>query len=654
MQVIQHLWRRRRVRIAGVLDQVAVDTPDDLAAIYRDYWELVYKRCYATLQDHEAASDATQDVFEQALTSFEAIRHDVVRGLMDLARTISYERKRRPKREVSLAELTLTGQAPARGSDNDPAEIAEQHRVLHAVWSALSPVERRYVADKFAGFSFEEIARRRGRALGTVSSNLARAHEHARKMREPLLPGILALAAWRRLTELSRRARNAAQSGSVAAAAQPVGSFTVSLTLAGLVAGAVPAVATASSGFPHRAVAMMVPTNANGAAAGTLQAGLAVGSLPHATSATASAPRGQTGAGPAGSSTLSHLGLPGSAMTETPEDTEISSATPSPNYQQDHTIVALGHGDQCSCRVLLLTNDGGATWLAQTGAPAGDQIVLSPTFPQDSSIFVGYATGVGTTSDYWTPGFGQRFVPLLGAPAGSLTLPAGFDRGDNRIIVSTPNEVWSYSWPSASLQPLLVEPARSTPAVATAYGSPDTGVMVLTTTEAFDPHQPFDAVASGGGETLWACAAGQPCRRSATLPLPAGAGLVASPRFAADHAVVAYGPGRMAASSDSGTTFAEIALPSSNVPPIDVRFAPSSSGPALWVTTPRGAGWALMRRPSLSSPWQEADGGNPAIIAEGGRIVVIEAQRLLYLLAQGGLLCSVNGGVTWEARCPAA
>jgi RNA polymerase sigma factor (sigma-70 family) len=653
MQVIQHLWRRRRVRIAGVLDQVAVDTPDDLAAIYRDYWELVYKRCYATLQDHEAASDATQDVFEQALTSFEAIRHDVVRGLMDLARTISYERKRRPTREVSLAELTLTGQAPARGDDNDPAEIAERHRVLHAVWSGLSPVERRYVADKFAGFSFEEIARRRGRALGTVSSNLARAHQHARKMREPLLPGILALAAWRRLTELSRRARNAAQSGSMAAAAQPVGSFTVSLTLAGLVAAAVP-MATAAQTRGMRAastpVAMaLAPESAGGA--GRVGATVAAVAPASTSSSAAAAPERRPG--------VAGGGLPlvpsGSAASETPEDTLIYTATPSPNYDQDHTIVALGTGRQCQCWALLITTDGGTTWAAQAGPPAGDQVVLSPTFPADPSIYVGYANGNGTLSNYWTPRFGRAFRPLAGLPPGAITLPAGFDRGDDRIIVATPTGIWSRDTHTGVVQPMILETAYATPSVTTSLDAPADGVMAMTTTRALAPGESASASALQSGEQLWSCPPGSPCQRVGSLPLLPGGVLLLSPSFNTDRTVIAYtGGGQFLASANGGGSFASIDLPAPRANKGDLMLGPSAAGVGLWVTVRAPSGWALMAKTTVTSPWHEADAGNPSIRGTGGHVVVVGPQRLLFLLAQGGLLCSVNGGVTWEARCPAS
>ena len=647
MQVIHHLWKGRRVRVAGVLEQIAIECPDDLAAIYRDHWELVYKRCYATLQDHEAALDATQDVFLQGLNSFDQIRHDVLRGLLDLARTISYERKRRPTREVALAEPLH-----ANGRGDDPAEIAERHRVLDAVWAGLSPVERRYVADKFAGFSFEEIAQRNRRALGTVSSNLARAREHARRMREPLLPTALGLALWRKLTDASRRARNVVQDGSVAAAAQPVGSLTVSLTLAGLIAGAVPAMSGVAQ--PARAVA-----SASGVAPGldiapgTMQAGEIVGQTVHATTATAQTPGGGgRSAGPA----LPNLLPSGSASSETPEDTRITSATPSPNYDQDHTIVALGYGHRCACPDVLMSTDGGATWVAAQGPPGGDQIVLSPTFPADPTIYVGYSNGGGGSkvSDYSAKAFGQRFTPMAGAPTGALTPAAGFDRGDDRIVISNATGAWSYDADTAAVTPLLIETASIPPSVATPFHAVDSGVIVMTTAQALSPGEVHTDVPTSNGEVLWACPPARPCTRISSVSLPSGAQIVASPSFSADRTVLAYGNGQLLASSDAGTSFTALGLPSPNLAPTFLDVAASAGGVALWATIPQGSHWALIAKPGLGSAWREVDGSNATITDMGGRVVVADAQRVLFLLAQGGLLCSVNGGVTWGARCPAA
>jgi DNA-directed RNA polymerase specialized sigma24 family protein len=645
VQVIHQLWKGRRVRVAGVLDQVAVDCRDDLAAIYRDYWELVYRRCYATLQDHEAALDATQDVFVQALHSFEDIQNDIVRRLVDLARTISYERKRRPTREVALS-----GAHHANGGADDPAEIAERHRMLASVWSGLSVVERRYVADKFAGFSFEEIARRNRRALGTVSSNLARAREHARRMREPLLPGVLALAAWRRLTDASRRARNLAQSSTVAAAAQPVGTFTVSLTVAGLIASAVPvAVAATAGGSPWRSA--LASATLPEAIDGATTASSTLGEPIKVTAAPATRP-------PSGDS--SGLSLPrllpgGSAAAETPEDTQIFTATASPNYAQDHTIVALGYGKQCGCQALLMSTDGGADWQAADGPPSGDQIVLPPAFPRDPAIYVGYSSGATTElNNYWTPRFGVGFQQLQRVPAGALALPAGFDDTDHRIVSSTPAGVWSTEVGSASPQPLLVETQGTAPATSVPLDSPSTGLMVLTSSQAVGSRASVAAISTHGGETLWSCPPAQPCLQVAALALPTGAQLVASSSYGRDRSVVAYLGGELYESADGGKSFGGVDLPWVGAQFFHVVLAPTQAGTALWATVSHRAGWALMTRPSSGGNWAEADGGNRAITGSGGRLIVVSAQRLLFLPAQGGLLCSVNGGVTWEARCPSA
>ena len=644
MSVIEHLWRGRRVRVAGAVEQVAVDCPDDLAAIYQQYWDLVYRRCLATLGDEQAAEDATQDVFLLALSNFEQVQHDIVRGLLDAARTISYERRRRPAREVTLPH------PPHRnGHHDDPAEIAERHGELTAVWSGLSPVERRYVADKFAGFSFEEIARRNRRKLGTVSSNLFRAREHARNLRG--LPAILGVAGWRRLTDLTHRARNAAHSSAATAGAQPVGTLTLSLTLAGLVAGGMPvasAVASAAAS-PARALAVAPSTQMPaGGSAGTVQAAGISAAAPGSSVGYASQPASSQHAANGG------LPLPGSASSETPEDTVIYTATPSPNYQQDHTIVALGHGNTCSCNVLLRSTDGGATWLARPGAPDGNQVALPPAYPSDARIFIGNTARGSSAGDWWAPSFDGTFT-MLPLPAGTLALPAGFDSGDARVIASTPTGVWSYDTVSKVVQPLVVETNSSVaPALATPLGSVEAGVLAMTSAQAVTPGTPARAANPSSDLTLWDCPPGQSCSPSADVPVGLGGMLAAAPDYATSPVLVAYGPKAAVVSADGGRSFAPLQLQDGTTTVSWVALGAGSGAPTLWLVGYRGSSVVLEFAPSVSGGWHEIDHGMPQITAAPGRLVTLGGERAMYLSGSGGFVCTDDGGAHWTPRCPAA
>jgi DNA-directed RNA polymerase specialized sigma24 family protein len=648
MSVIQHLWRGRRVRVAGALDQVAVDRPDDMAAIYQQYWELVYKRCLATLGNEQAAEDATQDVFLLALSNFEQVQHDVVRGLLDIARTISYERRRRPAREVSLAN---PGQHSNGSGADDPAEIAERHGVLTAVWSGLSPVERRYVADKFAGFSFEEIAQRNRRKLGTVSSNLFRAREHARSLRGPTLPALLGVAGWRRLSDLTRRARNSAHAASTAAAAQPVQTLTVSLTLAGLLAGVTPAVSGGSGSRADGAgpTAVVPPTqlpiDASGSAAPV--GGVSGGSRPGV--AVAYAARSH----PASSGASPTLPLTSPASAETPEDTVIYTATPSPNYDSDHTILAIGRGMSCGCPVLLVSPDGGMSWTASTGVPDGDQLVLPPDYPRDPRIFVGYQFEAPGMSNWWAPTFGAAFQPMLG-PAGAIALPAGFDTGDERAIISTTTGVWSEDLARPVLHPLLVETRPDgSAAVATPLGAVGTGVLAMTTSSAVAPGAAAN-VAGAPGLTLWACPPGRACETRGAVPLQSANGLVTSRAFGADHTLAVWAHDAVMTSSDGGTTFSALAIPAGATAVGSLTLGRGTSMVVpVWLVVQRGSAFALDLSTNADGNWHDVSDGLTQITGAPGRVIALGPHRTLFLSSAGGLLCTSNDGATWAPRCAA-
>jgi DNA-directed RNA polymerase specialized sigma24 family protein len=644
MAMAQHLWKGRRVRVAGVLEQVAVRRPEELAEIYGEYFDLVYRRCHATLQDREAALDATQDVFVQALNSFEQVRHDIVRELLDLARTLSYERRRRPAREVPAANPCASARA------EDPAEIAERHGVLDAVWSGLSPTERRYVADKFAGYSFEEIARRNRRALGTVSSNLDRAYKHARRMRQPMLPGLLGLLGWRRLHDLGRRARAAATSPYASLAAQPVQSLTLTVAIAGMLGGVGAAATLPHAPGPTAPVMAAQPSTDHDAlqvaGAGPLASG--GGGTPIAYSS------GSNAAPRTGGSLLA-LPLGGSAESETPEDSTIFTVTPSPHYAQDHTLVALGTGHSCNCQVIMRSTDGGATWHTAPGPKTGTQIVLPPNYPNDSRIYVGDGNGFSAGGIYWTARWGDTFSPIAGVPAGTLAVSSGFDSGDPRLFVASTQGLLSYDTSSGIVNTLIVNPlGGAQAAVGTAWGAPQTGIFALTNSKAFSPSAPTDSATAPQGTSVWICPPGGMCHRTATIVNAVMWQLSVSRNFAVDHTLSIDSGTQFLVSRDAGRTFSAVATPAAvNGGELTVD-SDGSASVVLWLVAQlRSQTWTILRSGTVGQTWSGTT-SNAALASRGGALVPVSVDRTIVELPQGGLLCSVNNGASWATRCPAA
>ncbi len=537
---------------------------------------------------------------------------------------------------------------------DDPAEIAERHRTLDDIWAGLSEVERRYVADNFAGFSFEEIAQRNGRKVGTVSSNLFRARKHARSLGEPSFPAVIGAAAWQRVTDLARRVRNAAHSTSTAAAAQPVQSLTISLTLAGLVAGVGPAVAAvpAAVALQGGGVSASSPFDGAGAAPNLAAQSAPVG----AGGSRVSFASGGGGSAPPASAAA---GLPAvlvSAASETPEDTQIYTATPSPSYPQDHTILALGRGQSCACNVLLRSTDGGATWTSTAGVASGDQLVLPPDYPRDPRLFVGYAHQAPDLNNWWAPSFGDSFRALPG-PAGSIALPAGFDSGDPRVIVSALSGIWSVDMATQVAHPLVVETSRnSVPAVATPVGAGGTGVLAMTSSQAVAPGTIASLVAPSQARTLWACPPGTPCRAQSTVPVDSDARLTVSPAYAIDNTLLAYTWTTGAVlSRDGGSSFTPVQLPPDAG---RVNFAtfgdPAGDATPMWMVVQHSNGFALEFSPNLNGAWHEVDHGLRQITGGTGYVVALAPHRVLYLSTTTGMLCTVDDGGTWSPRCPAA
>ncbi|HKB48265.1 MAG TPA: hypothetical protein VKC57_11250, partial [Ktedonobacterales bacterium] len=351
-------------------------------------------------------------------------------------------------------------------------------------------------------------------------------------------------------------------------------------------------------------------------------------------------------------------GLPvvlASAATETPEDTQIYTATPSPSYAQDHTILALGRGQSCACNVLLRSTDGGATWTSTAGVASGDQLVLPPDYPRDPRIFVGYAYQAPGLNNWWAASFGESFRALSG-PAGSIALPAGFDSGDPRVIVSALSGIWSVDMATQVSRPLLLDTRQGgTPALATPLGADGTGVLAVTSSQAVAPGAVGDLAAPSQARTLWECPPRSPCRARSAVPLKLDALLTISPAFAVDNTLLAYTWSGAVLSRDGGASFAPVNVPVSATRIVFFAFGEASAAATpMWMVVQRSNGFGLEFSPNLNGTWHEVDHGMSQITGGPGYVVALAPHRDLYLSTSAGLLCTVNDGGTWSSRCPAA
>ncbi|HVM40114.1 MAG TPA: hypothetical protein VM618_04955, partial [Acidimicrobiia bacterium] len=325
-----------------------------------------------------------------------------------------------------------------------------------------------------------------------------------------------------------------------------------------------------------------------------------------------------------------------------PEDARITSfsAASSPGSRG---IVAVGRRPgECArdCLAVFRSVDGGASWerLAARGI-TGSTLAVAPAFPDDPRIVALGPAGLSVSRDG-----GETFIPVASQVAGTtVAMAPGFSGPDQRVLLGG-DPAWTYDDRTGVVVPLAgvsLEGWRSNFAFDPNYASSG---LVLAGGAVQGPSRVEGAVFRCGERLL-----GDVCSESVVLP-----GLQAPPTVA----LLATGGAPLALASAPGATFVSWdggrhfdAVPA--LEGLTVHGATTGTDGAVYAaTTGRHGTRGLVRSVDAGRSWQRIATGTPlddgvAAIAStpDGHLLATAAQ------APTGLLCSTNGGRTWNARC---
>ncbi len=154
------------------------------------YQEQAFNVAYRIMGEIDSAADATQEAFISAYKAISTFRGGSFRAwLLRIVTNACYDELRRRKRRpnTSLDALYVEDEAPEPSlvsRTENPESFAQRMDLQAAIVECLQglPEDQRTVAvlSDIEGFSYDEIARIVGVALGTVKSRLSRARGRLR------------------------------------------------------------------------------------------------------------------------------------------------------------------------------------------------------------------------------------------------------------------------------------------------------------------------------------------------------------------------------------------------------------------------------------------------------------------------------------------
>jgi RNA polymerase sigma-70 factor, ECF subfamily len=164
------------------LGSLSIVNEQHLAAIYKRWGPVVYRRCLRVLDDREEARDATQQVFIQLLRHgdrFESDPDAVIAWLQSVATNVSLTTRRNHGRRGAKLQAMQEDEARVEGAD----EAWGNRQLAQRALDAADPDDRQ-VAERVlvSGQSHEDAASELGVSQKTVQRRLHRFLDGARKL----------------------------------------------------------------------------------------------------------------------------------------------------------------------------------------------------------------------------------------------------------------------------------------------------------------------------------------------------------------------------------------------------------------------------------------------------------------------------------------
>jgi DNA-directed RNA polymerase specialized sigma24 family protein len=594
--------RRRGRRALGEQPGISVASRPELARVLREHRPTLVDIARA-LVHAEHVDEVLRLALSRLLSTADARVDDV---LGEAARFIEEEAQRLGLRRGEGAGESRGDVAPLDPMIRDLAPEAE----VRAAVRKLSPAERR--ASELAGEDLQpaDIALTLGISNRAATMRLYRARQHVRQWLDKGKQPAFVLAAARRFRGSGARFLPPLRVLSPAPWMEFPPQLAVPLILAATIGWAARPIVPSERPYPTTTATLWAPAAQAHTEMGTsrLSADAGTGSF------TSLQPESVTATGLV--ARLPDIPMQGRLPSqETPNDSRMISVTPSPHYQDDHTIVALGLGNSCACPVLFRSTDGGADWSATLQAAIGSQVMLPPDYPADPRIFIGQDPGAARPA-WVSAGWGQPFAPVP-IPPGRLGM-AG-----SQIISASRGAVWSLR--GAVLSPIASYQGTLAAALT---GSPE-GVFILVPANTIVPgHAPQPT------PSLLACT--PDCSLLGPVPVP-GVGQIA----VRDQTIVATAQGHLVMSRNAGRSFADVTPPGWSGDPQSL----ATDGTALWAVV----GAQATRLLRLDGGWTTISVPAPSSVRA---VATVTSSRVLALLADGDIRCSVDSGRDWTANCP--